>query len=158
MDSPVQVAQSRLQVASIFLPCHPVHPRCRPLLQLVVAPPELIDSHMMQQGCEPQLPISFRGSTHTVQPAGPAFPTRGSARVRLFRVLLGQRSSLHILRRQLPALVRMFAGTTALYDSLSPCMWGLSLIAFPHRHTIFRPRVATGPLGPRAWSFYTCVG
>src|SRR4030095_2695799 len=26
-----------------------------------------------------------------------------------------------------------FAGTTPRYDSPSPCTWGLSLIAFPHR-------------------------
>src|SRR6516225_9882447 len=57
-----------------------------------------------------------------------------------------------------PPLFGCFAGTTTLYDSPPPCMWGLSLIAFPHRPAIFRPRVATGPLGSRAWSFYTCVG
>jgi hypothetical protein len=28
-----------------------------------------------------------------------------------------------------------FAGTTPLYDSPSPCMWVLSLIAFSHRTT-----------------------
>src|SRR5215472_2981748 len=57
-----------------------------------------------------------------------------------------------------PPLFGCFAGTTTLYDSPPPCMWGLSLIAFPHRPTFFRPRVAPGPLGSRAWSFYTCVG
>src|SRR5215471_7877616 len=51
-------------------------------------------------------PIAFRRSAHTVQPAWPALPTRCSAQVRLFHVLLGQRSSLHILPRPLPALVR----------------------------------------------------
>src|SRR5215471_16950901 len=43
-----------------------------------------------------------------------------------------------------PPLFGCFAGTTTLYDSPPPCMWGLSLIAFPHRPTFLRPRVATG--------------
>jgi hypothetical protein len=34
----------------------------------------------------------------------------------------------------------------------------LSLIAFSTRPAAFRPRVATGSLGSRAWSFYACMG
>jgi hypothetical protein len=37
-------------------------------------------------------------------------------------------------------------------------MWALWLIAFSHRSAAFRPRTVTGPLGSRAWSFYTCPG
>ena len=113
---------------------------------------------MVQQGGEPQLPVSFCCSAHTVQPAWPAFPTRCSAQVRLVHVLLGQRSFLHTLRRQYTPLFGCFAGTTPLYDSPSPYTWGLWLIAFPHRPATFRLRAATGPLGSRTWSFYTCVG
>src|ERR1700720_4008237 len=51
-----------------------------------------------------------------------------------------------------------FAGTTPLYDSPPPYTWGLSLIAFPHRPAAFPLRAATGSLGSRAWSFYTCMG
>jgi hypothetical protein len=58
----------------------------------------------------------------------------------------------------LPPFVRMFRRYYPLYDSLPPCAWGLSLIAFPHRPATFRLRATTGPLGSRAWSFYTCVG
>ncbi len=37
-------------------------------------------------------------------------------------------------------------------------MVDLSLIAFSTRPAALRPRVATGPLGSRAWSFYACMG
>src|SRR5207249_1385115 len=40
--------------------------------------------------------------------AAPAFPARCPARVGLWRVLLGQRPSLHSLRQRLPAFVRPF--------------------------------------------------
>src|ERR1700687_1781260 len=62
---------------------------------------------MVHQGGEPQLPVSLCCSAHTIQPAWPAFPTRCSAQVRLFHVLLGQRSFLHTLRRQSPTFVRV---------------------------------------------------
>src|SRR5437867_3900356 len=44
---------------------------------------------------------------HTLQPAGPAFPARCPARVRPWHVLLGQRPSLHTLRRRPAVFVRM---------------------------------------------------
>src|ERR1019366_10563632 len=44
--------------------------------------------------------------TYTVQPAWPAFPSLRPVRVRLFRVLLGQRPSLHDLLPPSPACVR----------------------------------------------------
>ena len=53
MDSPVQVAQSRLQVFSIFFPRHSVHSRRSLFLQAVVTIPEQIDGHMVQQSREP---------------------------------------------------------------------------------------------------------
>jgi hypothetical protein len=58
----------------------------------------------------------------------------------------------------LPPLFGCFAGTTPLYDSPLPCTWGLLLIAFPHRPAAFPLRAATGSLGSRTWSFYTCMG
>ena len=103
--------------------------------------------------------LSFLGCfAHTVQPAWPAFPALRPARVRLFRVLLGQRPSLHDLRGPPPPLFGRFAGTMPLYDSPPPCMWDLSLIAFSHRPAASRPRMATGSPGSRAWSFYACLG
>ena len=62
---------------------------------------------MVQQCREPYLPILLCCFPHMVQPAGPAFPTLPPALVRLFRVLLGQRPSLHNLSRRSPALVRL---------------------------------------------------
>src|ERR1700687_3616858 len=51
---------------------------------------------------------AYRGVrlTYTVQPAGPALPAQCPARVRLFRVLLGQRPSLRDLLRPSLACVR----------------------------------------------------
>ncbi len=106
MDSTVQVRQPDLQIRSIFFPGHAVHSRRRLLLQAVVASPEQIDRHMVQQGSEPQLPVLPGCFAHTVQPAWPASPALGPARVRLFRVLLGQRPSLHHLLRPSLAFVR----------------------------------------------------
>ena len=51
-----------------------------------------------------------------------------------------------------------FVGTMPLYDSPSPFMWDLSLIAFSHRPAAFWLRAATGSPGSRAWSFYACMG
>src|SRR5947209_17708782 len=62
---------------------------------------------MVQQCCELQLLFLACCFAHTLQPAWPALPTRGSARVRLLRVLLGQRPSLHNLRRRSLAFVRL---------------------------------------------------
>src|SRR5713101_5709529 len=61
----------------------------------------------VQQRRELQLPVLLRCFAHTLQPATPAFPARCPVRVRLWRVLLGQRPSLHNLRRRLPAFVRL---------------------------------------------------
>ncbi len=47
---------------------------------------------------------------HTFQPVSPASPALSPALVRLFRVLLGQRPSLHNLLRRSPALVRLLRG------------------------------------------------
>ena len=107
MDPPVQVAPLRLQVSSIFFPCHPIHSRCSPLLQAVITLPQQFFGYMVQQGGEPYFPVSLCCFSHTVQPAWPVFPTRCSAWVRLFHVLLGQPPSLHNLRQRSPAFVRL---------------------------------------------------
>ena len=106
-DSPVQVSKPHLQVFSIFFPPHLIHSRRRLFLQAVVTLPEQVDAHVVQQGSELQLPILPRCFAHTLQPAGPALPTQRPARVRPWRVLLGQRPSLHNLRRRWPAFVRL---------------------------------------------------
>src|SRR5690349_13503824 len=62
---------------------------------------------MVQQGREPYLLVLLRCLSHTVQPAGLASPARCPARVRLSRVLLGQRPFLHNLLRPSPAFVRL---------------------------------------------------
>jgi len=54
-----------------------------------------------------QLPILACCLTHTLQSAWPARPARSLARVRLSHVLLGQRPSLHSLRRRRSAFVRL---------------------------------------------------
>ncbi len=57
MEAPVQVAQPPLQAFSILFPRHAVHSgRCLSF-QAVVALPEQFDRHMVQQGCELQLPV-----------------------------------------------------------------------------------------------------
>src|SRR5437016_10360006 len=63
---------------------------------------------MVQQGSEPHLSVSLGCLTYTVQPAWPAVSARCPARVWLFRVLLGQRPSLHDLLRPSLACVRPF--------------------------------------------------
>ena len=105
MDSPVQVAQLRLQVFSICFPPHPIHSRRRLFLQAVVALPEQVDAPVMQPSCEPPLLIPPSCFAHTRQPAWPAFPARRPVRVRLWRVLLGRRPSLHGLRWRFLAFV-----------------------------------------------------
>ena len=82
MDAALKVRQPSLQTFSIFLPRHAIHSgRCLSF-QTVVALPQQLDRHMVQQGRELQLPILPCGFAHTLQPAWPAFPARCPARVR----------------------------------------------------------------------------
>src|ERR1700674_1024346 len=61
---------------------------------------------MMQQGRETHIPVLLRYFPHAFQPVWPGLiQLCCPARVKLFRVLLGQRPSLHNLRRRSPALV-----------------------------------------------------
>jgi hypothetical protein len=68
--------------------------------------PSPVGAHVVQQGCELQLPILLRCFSHTLQPAWPAFPARCPVQVWLPRVLLGQRPSRRNLWRWL-AFVRL---------------------------------------------------
>ena len=104
----MKVHYSFLQPVSIFLPCHLVHSRRCPPFQTVVAAAEQFDIDMVQQGGEPHLRVPFSCLTYTVQPAWPVFPARCPVRVRLFRILLGQRPSLHDLLGPSLAFVRSF--------------------------------------------------
>src|SRR6266849_8349078 len=107
MDSSLQVDDVRLQVSSIVLPRHPVHPRSRLFLEAVVALPEQVDCHVVKQRGEPRLPVLPCCLAQAVQPAGPASLARCPVRVRLSRVLLGRRPSLHSLLGRSPAFVRL---------------------------------------------------
>src|SRR5215469_5488419 len=107
MDSAFQVGEPALQALSILCPSHPVHSGRRLPFQAMVALPQQVSGHMVQQGGELQLPILACRLTHTLQPAWPARPARCLARVRLGRVLLGQRPSLRSLRGRWPVLVRL---------------------------------------------------
>src|SRR5580658_11701 len=106
MDTPVEVGEPCLQAVRIGWPRHPVYARRCPPLQVVVAAAEQVDVDVMQQGGEPQLHVSLRCFTYTVQPAWPAVPAGHPVRVRLFRILLTQRPSLRDLLRPSPASVR----------------------------------------------------
>src|SRR6266851_5659652 len=119
------------------LPNIGVHPQCR----------------------EPYLPVLLLCClAHTVQPAWPAFPARCPVLVRLFRVLLGQRPSLHNLRRRSPALVRLLRRYYAAVR-LPPAVH-VGLIA----HRVLPPAhgvalwATTGSPGSRTRSFSACLG
>src|SRR4029077_6575205 len=106
MNSPMEVHQPFLQAVPIFLPRYPVHSRRRTPFQVVVTAAKQLDVDVVQQGGEPHLPVSLGCLSYTVQPAWPDLPAPCPARVWLFRVLLGQRPSLHDLLRPSPACVR----------------------------------------------------
>src|SRR5258707_10253140 len=61
---------------------------------------------MVQQCGELYLPFLACRFSHTFQPVWPTLPALRPAWVKLFRVLLGQRPSLHDLLRPSPAFVR----------------------------------------------------
>ena len=79
----MEIAESRLQVFSIFFPPEVVHSGSRPLIQASVASPQPIHIHVVQQGGEPHLSVTLRGLPHTVPPAVPVFPALRPERVRL---------------------------------------------------------------------------
>src|SRR6202158_5278458 len=119
----------------------------------------------MQQCREPYLPVLLLGClAHTFQPAWPAFPARCPVLVRLFRVLFGQRPSLHTPRRRSPVLVRLLRRYYAAVRL--PRAEAKSHRACGSYRSSLSPtgpppsglRAATGSLGSRAWSFYACLG
>jgi len=82
---------------------------------------------MVQQGRELHLLTPSCCFTYTLQPACLAFPTLRPARVRLFRLLLGQRPSLHNLLGPSLAFVRLLR---RYYDAVRlPADAHLGLIA-----------------------------
>src|SRR5260370_23952486 len=106
MDSVVEVVQPPLRSLLILLPRHPVHSRRSRSLQGVVAVPQQIDGHMVQQRGEPLLLIPAGCFPHTSESLGHAFPTLCPERVSLISVPLDRTASLHALRRGLLPLVR----------------------------------------------------
>jgi hypothetical protein len=150
MDSPVQLGQPGLQVFSIGLPRHPIHSGRRLSLQAVVTSPQQVDAYVVQQSRELQLLIPLGSLAHTRQPTWPAFPARCPAQVRLLRVLLGLRPSLHNLRWRWLAFVRLLRRYYAAVRLPAAVHGGL----LAHRlllpvHVCASPRTTTGPLGSR---------
>ena len=125
-------------------------------------PAEQVDIDAMQQGGEPQLLVLLRCLTYTVQPAWPALPALRPVRVRLCRVLLGQRPSLHGLLRPSLACVRLLDWFYAAVRL--PVAVRVGLIAY-RLLPPFRPlpaaeshRVSRFSRAQTAPSFYACVG
>src|SRR5215831_12341906 len=127
MDSAMQVSEVCLQVSSIVFPRHPVHSWRRLLLAAVVAHLQQIDCHVVTERREPRLPVFPCCLAHALQPAVPAFLARCPARVRLIRVLRGQRPFLHSLRRQCPAFVQLLRRSYAVVRL--PAVVHMSLMA-----------------------------
>src|SRR5215475_15431553 len=126
MDSPVQPGEPCLQVFSILFPRHPIHSGRRLFLQTVVTLPQQVNAHVVQQGRELLLTILACCFAHTRQPAWPASPARCPALVRLLRVLLGLRPSLHCLRRRSLAFVRLLRWYYAAVRLLTTVHEGLT--------------------------------
>src|SRR6516225_448942 len=158
MNSPMQVGEPYLQVSSIFFPRHPIHSWRRLFLQAVIARPEQVDAHVVQQSRELPLPILPGYFPHTLQPLWPAFPALCPAQVRLLRVLLGLRPFLRNLRWRCAAFVRLLRRYYAAVRLPAVVHGGLTAhrVLPPARHTAWR--ATTGPPGSRAWSFSACLG
>ena len=62
---------------------------------------------MVEQSCEPHLPVFLRSFPYTPQPLGHASPALRRVRVKPWSVLLAQRPSLLTLRRRSSVFVRM---------------------------------------------------
>src|SRR3984957_2514904 len=106
MDSAMQICQLLIQVRLVLLPRHATDSWCSSSLQGVEALPQQIDGDVVEQRGEPRPLIFACCLTHTEQVAQLADPALSPGRGRLPDVLLGRLPSLHVLRRQLPTLVR----------------------------------------------------
>src|SRR5262249_42305711 len=113
---------------------------------------------MVQQSCELLLPVLSCCFAHTLQPAWPGFPARCPAQVKLPRVFLGLRPSLHNLRRRTPAFVRLLRRYYATVRLPTAVHEGLAA------HRVLPPAhpvawwAAVGSPGSRARSFTACMG
>jgi hypothetical protein len=87
----------------------------------------------MQQSRELLFLLLSRAFAHTAQPLGHAFPALRRARVRLYDVLLGLRSSLHCLRRSRCPFVRLLHGYYTEVRLLRRVHVRRSALAFPDR-------------------------
>jgi hypothetical protein len=116
----------------------------------------------VQQGGEPHLLVLLRCLTYTVQPAWPAVPALHPERVRLCRVLLGQRHSLRDLLRPSRACVRPLRWYYAAVRL--PVAVRVGLIAhrllppFRPLPAAESPRASRFSRAQRTPSFYACVG
>src|ERR1700730_15126576 len=113
---------------------------------------------MVQQSRELQLPVLSCCFAHTLQPAWPALPAWCPAQVRLPRVLLGLRPSLHSLRQRFIAFVRLLRRYYAAVRLPTAVHEGLTAHrVLPPAHLTAR-WASMGPPGSRARSFSACLG
>ena len=111
---------------------------------------------MVEQGGELHLLVFLRGFPHTRQPLGHACPARCRVRVRRWDVLLDQRPSLPILRRECSLVVRMSHRYYAAVRLLEDVHTGRTALAFTRRPARLRrhPRglpVLVQEVSRRAW-------
>ena len=152
----MQMGQPTLQPGLVLLPRHAVHPRGGFSLQRVKAPSEQIDREVVEQSGELHLLVFLRGFPHTRQPLGHACPALGRVRVRRRGVLLDQRPSLPILRRECFLVVRMIHRYYAAVRLLGDVHTGRTASAFARRpaHLRRRPRglpVPVQKVSRRVW-------
>ena len=107
MDSLVEVLQPLLHALPILLPRHTVHSRRSLPLQRVIAVPEQVGRHMVQQRGELLLLIPAGCFPHTSESLGHAFPALCPERAFLFSVPLGRAASLRDLRQGSLPVVRL---------------------------------------------------
>src|SRR5271167_438303 len=160
VDPAVQINEPTLQPGLVLLPRHAVHSRGGFPLQSVKAPPQQIDREVVEQGGELHLLVFLRGFPHTRQPLGHACPARCRVRVRRWDVLLDQRPSLPILRRECSLVVRMSHRYYAAVRLLEDVHTGRTALAFTRRPARLRrhPRglpVLVQEVSRRAWGSTT---
>lgn len=110
MDASVEVRQAFLQAVSIFLPRDAIDAGGRRALQLEIAGPQEIDSHVVQQRGKPNLLVPLRGFSYALQSAT-TLARRCVRHVPGWQVVsLGRPPSLHRLRRREVGFVRLLLG------------------------------------------------
>src|SRR5215467_11277068 len=102
-----EVAEVLLQLPAVVAPRLAIHPRRSFPLEREIRSAQggqVVD--VVQKRSELHPPISGCRQTYPLQRTGRAFPALGPGRVVLGRIPFGRSSSLHLLRRRLPGIVR----------------------------------------------------